>query len=90
LFQKTDDNQYLRFQPELDKVYSLDDYQNIPSLVETVHIFIENLKNSDDNKFNNLIESLDINNKFIFKNFLFNNLIELVTWFIILKTNFII
>jgi patatin-like phospholipase/acyl hydrolase len=65
LFQKTD-NQYLRFQPELDKVYSLDDYKNIPSLVETAFMFIEDLKNSDDNKFNNLIESLDINNKFIY------------------------
>ena len=59
------ENDYLRLQPELSKEISLDDTPNIPSIVETAYIYIEELKNSDDNKFNKIVESLDLENKFI-------------------------
>jgi len=59
-------NTYLRWQPQLDLPYSFDDVSNKGRLVEIASIYLEELKNSEDNKFNKFIESLDIYNRLNF------------------------
>jgi hypothetical protein len=60
---KDTQNKYIRMQPTLYKNYKWDDFKSIPEFEQITYEFIDELKNSDDNKFNKLLEYLDIENK---------------------------